>query len=215
MPGDDSRLQGFQRGGASGDAFRYVRSNENQELLTAQGLPPFTELSRLNYGWQVMDTSATAAVVVRPSTVAGLTLFNPAAATVNFVIDRVGAFNLVTTDAVHAWGLWGCLHPSMTAPTADITAIKGYSGRTYAGGAIVDTGATVVDDGWFILSTAGVVGNPGTVTPGNSLVFDTGGRFIVPPGGGFSINVVASLVGDTFTHMISWWEIPTAKLTRE
>ena len=76
MPGDDSRLLAFQRGGASADAFRYLRSNEEQELLVSQGLPPYTELSRRGRGWQVMDTSATAAVVVRPSTGAGLTINN-------------------------------------------------------------------------------------------------------------------------------------------
>ena len=79
----------------------------------------------------------------------------------------------------------------------------------------MDTGATVLDSGWFILSTFGVVGNPGTTTPGNALIFDTEGRFIVRPGAGFSINVVASLVGDTFTHMISWYEVPAAYLTPE
>lgn len=215
MPGDDSRLLGFQRGGTSANTFQYIRGDGLQGLSVSQGLPDRTELSRLGYGWQVMDTTATAAVVVRPSTVAGLTLYNGLASAKNYVIDRVGAFNLVTTDAVHAWSIWGCLHPSMTAPTADITAIKSYSGLTYGGAAIVDTGATVVDDGWFILSTFGVVGNPGTVTPGNALVHDTDGRFIIPPGGGFSINVVASLVGDTFTHLISWYEIPVASLSRD
>ena len=112
------------------------------------------------------------------------------------------------TDTIAGWSVWGCIHPAgMTAPTADITAIKSYNAGTYAGSAIVDTGATVVDDGWFILSTFGVIGNPGTTTPGNALVFDTGGRFIIPPTGGFSINVVASVVGSTFTHLISFFEV--------
>src|SRR3990167_9827843 len=134
MPGDDSRLQAFQRGGASDSTFRYVRSNEDQELLTAQGLPPYTELSRRGRGWQVMDTTATAAVVVRPSTVAGLTIYNgeTGATARSYVIDRVGAFNLVTTDTIAGWSVWGCIHPAgMTAPTADITAIKSYNACTY------------------------------------------------------------------------------------
>ena len=214
MP-EESRLYASVRGGANDGEQRFIEANQSRELLVAQGFPRYTELSRRGYGWQVMDTSATAAVVVRPSTVAGLTLWNGEAASTGkvYVIDRVGAFNLVTTDAVHAWSLWGCLHPSMVAPTADITAIKGYAGGTYSGLASVDTGATVLDSGWFILSTFGVVGNPGTTTPGNALVFDTDGRFIVKPGAGFSINVVASLTGDTFTHMISWFEVPPGFLT--
>lgn len=209
MPGDDSRLLAFQRGGASADAFRYLRSNEEQELLVSQGLPPYTELSRRGRGWQVMDTSATAAVVVRPSTVAGLTIYNgeTGATARSYVIDRAWAFNLVTTDAVHTFSVWGCLHPAgFTAPTADITAIKSMNGGTYAGSAIVDTGATVTDNGWFPLVGA-PIGNPGTVTPGTAAVAEIAGRIIVPPTGAFSINVVASLVGDTFTHGFSWYEV--------
>lgn len=203
-----------QRGGALDDQAVGPVINAARETIVAGGFPSRTELSRLGYGWQVMDTTATAAVVVRPSTVAGLTLYNGSGASSPkvYVIDRIGAFNLVTTDAIEAWSVWGCLHPSMSAPTADITAIKSYSGLTYAGAAVVDTGATVTDNGWFILSTNGVVGNSSTTTPGNALVFDTEGRFLVPPGGGFSINCVASVVGATFTHMISWYEIPTSLL---
>jgi len=209
MAGDDSRLLGFQRGGASDSAFRYIRSNQEQELLTAQGLPPYTELSRRGRGWQVMDTTATAAVVVRPSTVAGLTLYNgeTGATAKSYVIDRVFAFNLVTTDAVADWSVWACIHPAgMTAPTADITAIKGMNGGTYAGAAIVDTGATVNDNGWFPVGT-GHVGNPGTVTPGTAIAIPIEGRLIVPPTGGISINVVASLVTWTFTHGFAWYEV--------
>jgi len=206
-------LQARVRGGALDGNDSWIGSDGLHGLHVAQLLPPRTELSRLGYGWQVMNTSALAAVVVRPSTVAGLTLYNGSSDKV-YVIDRVGAFNLVTTDAVHDWSLWGCVHQSMTAPTADITAIKGYAGGTYEGDAIVDTGATVVDNGWFIMDTAGSkVGNPGTTTPGTAIVCDTDGRFLVPSGGGFSVNVVASLVGDTFTHMISWYEIPSNVFT--
>lgn len=198
-----------QGGSADGSAFG-LRINQYNHLLTAAGFPPYAEMSRRGFGYQVMDTSATAAVVVRPSTTAGLTLWN-GDPTKSYIIDRVGAFNLVNTDAVEDWSVWGCVHPvGMTEPTADITAIKSYNGArsSYPGHAVVDTGATVVDNGWFILdSTGSKVGNTSTVTPGTAVSIDTGGRFIIPPTAGFSINVVASLVGQTFTHMISWWEV--------
>jgi len=209
MPGDDSRQIGFQRGGTSANTFQYLRSNSEQELIVAQGLPPYAELSRRGLGYQVMDTSAIAALVVRPSTVAGLTLYNGATGSTakSYVIDRVGAFNLVSTDAIAGWSVWGCVHPAgFTAPTADITAIKSMNGGTYAGAAIVDTGATVTDNGWFPI-VAGPIGNPGGVTPGPAVVASLDGRIIVPPTGAFSINVVASLATWTFTHFISWYEI--------
>jgi hypothetical protein len=209
MPGDDSRLLGFQRGGASNEAFRYIRSNEEQELLTAQGLPPYTELSRRGRGWQVMNTSAIAGLVVRPSTVANLTLYNgeTGATARSYVIDRAWAFNLVTTAAISGYSIWGCVHPAgMTAPTADITAIKGMNGGTYAGSAIVDTGATVVDDGWFPLNTGTLTGGV-TTAPSGAQVVDVGGRLIVRPTGGFSVQIVSTIVGLTFTSGFSWYEV--------
>jgi hypothetical protein len=180
-------------------------------ILVTQDLPIQTELARLDCGWQVQNTSALASLVVRPSTVAGLTLYNgEGAGGKHYVIDYASAFNLVSTDAIGAWSIWGCLHPAgMTAPTADITAIKSYSAKSaYGGAAIVDTGATVVDNGWFILSNSGnTIGNPGGVTPGTALNFPLNGKFIIPPTGGFSIQVVSSLVGYTFTHGIGWYEL--------
>lgn len=203
------RLMAVRQGGSNDGEVFGLRSNESNQLLTAGGLPPYVELSRRNRGFQVMDTSATAAVVVRPSTVAGLTLWNGSSDKV-YAIDRVGAFNLVSTDAIAAWAIWGCVHPEgMTEPTADITAIKPYSGKhsSYSGAAVVDTGATVVDNGWFILQQAAAIGNPGTTTPGQALVADVEGRFLIPPTAGFSINVVASVTGYTFTHLIAWHEL--------
>ena len=186
--------------------------NYADEQIFSQGWPPYTEMTRRNKGWQVMNTSALAALVVRPSTTAMLTLYNnnTVASKIAFIIDRIFAFNLVNTDAVEDWGVWACIHPTgMTAPTADITDIKSMSGlaTAYGGGAIVDTGATVVDNGWFPVDTIGSkVGNTGTVTPGTSIAIPIEGRFVIPPTAAISVSVVASLVGQTFTTGYSWYE---------
>ena len=191
--------------------FGYVRMNEAGELLVAQGLPAYTEMSRRGIGWQVMNTSALAALVVRPSTVANLTLYNgeTGATAKSYVVDRIFAFNLVNTDAIEDWSVWATVHPSMAAPTADITAIKSMSGvAAYAGSAIVDTGATVLDSGWFPVDSIGSkVGNTSTVTPGTAVAIPIEGRLIVPPGGGISTTVVASLTGQTFTMGFAWYEV--------
>lgn len=189
-----------------------VLTYDREQLVTA-GMPPYAELTRRNVGWQVMNTSALAALVVRPSTTAMLKLHNnnSVASRIAFVIDRIFAFNLVTTDAIADWGVWACIHPTgSTAPTADITAIKSMSGKSgsYGGGAIVDTAPTVVDDGWFPVDSVGSkVGNPGGVTPGASIAIPIEGRFIIPPSAAISISVVASLVGWTFTTGFSWYEL--------
>lgn len=186
--------------------------NYADEQIFAQGWPPYTEMTRRNKGWQVMTTSAVAALVVRPSTTALFTLYNnnTAASKIAFIIDRIFAFNLVNTDAVEDWGVWAMINATgMAAPTADITAIKSMSGlaTAYGGGAICDVGATVTDNGWFPVDTIGSkVGNTSTVTPGTSIAIPIEGRFVIPPTAAISVHVVASLVGQTFTTGFSWYE---------
>lgn len=200
-------LEGIIRGGSADGQYASVKLNPQLELITAQGLPPYTEMSRRGLGWQAMNTSALAALVVRPSTVAMLTLWNgnPDAP---LIIDRAWCFNLVSTAAEARYGMWACVHPvGMTKPTADITAIKSMSGKTaYTGACVVDTGATVADDGWFPISNWGSV-EPTGVLPGGTIVTELAGRIVIPYTAGFSIQVVASVVGDTFTSGFSWYEV--------
>jgi hypothetical protein len=200
-------LEGVVRGGAANGQYRSASLNSQGELITNMGLPPYVEMTRRGLGWQVMDTSATAAVVVRPSTVAGLTLWNGDAVK-SYIIDRVFIFNLVSTAAAAYWSAWGCVHPvGMTKPTADITAIRSMSGLTaYTGAAVVDTGATVVDNGWFPLTDQGA-SEPTGVLPSGCKIAKIEGRIIIPPTAAFSINVVSSATSETFTHGFSWYEL--------
>jgi hypothetical protein len=210
MPADIAWIYASTRGGASDGAQAPLKANPQGEQLVAQGLPPYTEMTRRGLGWQVIDTSATAAVVVRPSTTAGVTLWNgeTGATGKSYIIDRAWVFNLVTTAAISGYSIWGCVHPTgMTAPTADITAIKSMSGRSsYSGNARVDTAATVVDDGWFPLNTGTLTGGV-TTAPSGTQVVALEGRIIIPPSAGFSINVVGTITGLTFTHGLSWYEL--------
>ena len=65
-------IRGARRTGSSAtnDVMAPLESNEFDELLVAQGLPPYAELVRLNAGWATMSTSAVAGLVVRPTTTA-------------------------------------------------------------------------------------------------------------------------------------------------
>ena len=174
----------------------------------AQGLPPYVVLSKEGNGWQVMATAAVAALIVRPSTVALGTLWNGEAdGGKSYIIDRIFAQQLVSATAAARWGIWACLHPiNMTAPTADITAIKSMSGKTnYGGSAKFDIGATVVNDGWFPWGDGKDVEATGTLG-GNQSSVPVGGRLIVPPSAGLSIHVVASSVDVDLCVGVSWYE---------
>lgn len=203
----------FKRRSSEGNLIeRTPLLNYSDEQLVAQGLPPYTEMTRRNLGWQVMNTSAVAALVVRPSTAANATLYNnnTSASQIALVIDRLFAFNLVTTAALSDWSLWACIHPTgRAADTADITAFKSMSGKSgsYSGAAIFDNGATVTDDGWFpVTETPNVIHGVG-VTPSHAISVPIEGRFVIPPTAAISLHVVASIVGLTFTCGFSFYEL--------
>lgn len=195
--------------GAGDDTEHSLFSDKRHNLLVAQGMPPYVEMSRVGLGVQAMNTAALAALVVRPSTVANFTIFNnePEGGK-SYVMDRAFCFNLVSTAAEARYGMWLCVHPKgLVTPTNDITARGSYVGRAnYGGRAIADTAMTVTDDGWFPWGTWAST-EPTGVLPGGVLSVEIGGRIIVPPQCGVSTQVVASAVGDTFTTGFAWYEV--------
>ena len=192
------------RGRVSGDDHQ-VEVAEDKSLFIAHSLPPYTEMARQGQGGSAMNTTALAALVVRPSTVAMATLWNgEGTGGKSYIIDRAFAHNLVGV-ANSSYGIWLCVHPAgMTKPTADITAIKGHSGKVYNGLAVFDTGATVIDNGWFPWGNSG---HAVTVTvPGGQVEILVDGRLIVPPQAGISLSVVADTTSATFTSGFAWYE---------
>ena len=166
------------------------------------------------YGFQAMATSAVAALVVRPSTVAMATIRNNSANKL-LVIDEAFAHNLVTTSAEGYGNIWLCSHPAgMDAVTNEITVRNSTNGGT-AGGSETsfDNGATVSDDGWFPWPDVAAQAEATGVLPGACTLARVNGRIIVPPTGGLSLQVVSSVVGNTFCAGFRWYEIPTTELT--
>lgn len=185
-------------------------SNEFDEQLVAQGMPPYAEMSRLGVGWSVMSVLAVAGLVVRPSTVAAFEIFNGyGAGGPSLIIDRIFTFNLVSTNVVEGFSLWAQVttpNRLAAAPTvgANVT-VRGNSGKAYGGPVLGALGTTVVDSGWFPWGNAYQKG-AGGVVPFGAISEKVEGRLIVPPGASLCLHTVASLVGETFTHGASWYE---------
>ena len=176
-----------------------------QTLIDRQG--PYGLARMAGEHESAIQTAATAALVVRPDTVAGITVWNGANnGGKSLVIDRIFTHNLVSTAVKTYFGMWYCVHLEMTKPTNDIAALRGTGdGRESDDtSVIVDVGATVLDDGWFPCGAAGAVSET-DVTPQSIAEWECNGRLIVPPRHGISVQVVSSLVGDTFTSGLSWW----------
>jgi hypothetical protein len=186
-----------------------VRDVDRPPVSPFADLPSYAQITARGVGWQAMTTTAGAALVVRPSTVALATLFNnnPVSDGVCLIIDAAFAHNLVGV-ANSSYGIWLCVHPvGMAAPTNDITvrnSLSGLSATTPASKTLLDAGATVLDDGWFPWGDAG---HAVTVTvPGGQVTAPVDGRIIVPPTAAVSMTVVADTTGATFTTGFRWYE---------
>lgn len=180
--------------------------NELAEQLVAIGLPRGVEMVRKGKAWSTMSTSAVAGLVVRPSTAAAFELWNGNnAGGPSLIIDRIFAFNLVSTNVIEGFSQWAQVTAAKSAPSSASLTIRGASGKPYNGSVINAVATTVVDSGWFPWTNAYQKG-AGGVVPFGAVIAEVDGRLIVPPQCSLCLHVVSSLVGQTFTQGASWYE---------
>ena len=191
----------------------HVESNEIKDVMVAQGLPAYTEMTRRGFGFQVIQVAATAGIKTRPSTTAAITLWNgESTGGKSYIVDRIFTHCLVSTGAEGRFMIWACIHPAgLAACTSEIaqsaTNLTGMSGRTYSGNAIVELAKACTDNGWFPVSSS-VDPEPTGVLPGAGICVPIEGRLIVPPTGAISLQVVAEATTSTFCSGLSWYEEP-------
>lgn len=183
-----------------------IALNQLGEQLMAMGLPRGVEMVRKGRAWATMSTSAVAGLVVRPSTAAAFELYNGYnTGGPSLIIDRIFAFNLVSTNVIEGFSQWAQVTAPKSAPSSASLAVRGASGKPYGGSAINAVATTVVDSGWFPWTNAYNKG-AGGVVPFGAVTAEVDGRLIVPPGCSLCLHVVSSLVGQTFTQGVSWYE---------
>ncbi|HUX03030.1 MAG TPA: hypothetical protein VMY35_18885 [Phycisphaerae bacterium] len=186
-------------------------STRTDDLLEAlyDNRGPFAYAKLAEFHESAIQTAATAALVVRPSTTAAITIWNGEnIGGKSLVMDRLFSHQLVSTASAAFCGLWYCLHLEMTKPTNDITTLRGTGdGREPVNSlVIVDVAASVLNDGWFPCG-GGLECEPTGVLPGGNLEWECNGRLIVPPHHGISLQVVSSKTSETFTSGASWWRV--------
>jgi hypothetical protein len=183
-----------------------IQLNQLAEQLVAAGLPRGVEMVRKGKAWSTMSTAAIAGLVVRPTTVAAFELFNGNnVGGPSLIIDRLFAFNLVSTNVIEGFSQWAQVTASKAAPSTASLVVRGASGKPYNGSAINAVGTTVVDSGWFPWTAAYQKG-AGGVVPFGAVIAEVDGRLIVPPQCSLCLHVVSSLVGQTFTQGAAWYE---------
>ncbi len=208
-----TQFQGLRRTGAAGvggTPSGIVNTNEYDEQLVSQAMPPYSEMTRLGQGYSAMAVLAVAALVIRPTTVAAFEIWNGYnAGGPSLIIDRLFSHELVTSTTGLGGGanIWAQVTAAKTGPSAGANVIvRGNSGKAYGGSVVCGLGTTVVDSGWFPWGTAVKKESAGAVVPGGAVFVPVEGRLIVPPQSSLCLHVVSGYVGDTFCSGAGWYE---------
>ena len=197
-------IKGLVRAGA--DVERRLELSEYGDLLVAKGLPDYTDLTRRGLGYGTMATAAVAGLVVRPTTIAALEIFNNSEVE-SLIVDRIFTQNLVSTNVIESFILYAMVTRPKAAPTDAALAINSLSGKAAATRDVLTAASTtVVDNGWFPWGESFTKG-AGGVVPHGGIVAEIRGRLIVPPQSALCLHVLASLVGQTFTSGATWYKL--------
>lgn len=136
--------------------------NSRGDQIVSQGLPELTEIVRLGDSWQIASIGAgQAALTVRPTTVAGLTIVNGEPANgKTLIVDSFGSWEeVVDATQTDVTALFAMMNKRTSTAPSGGTAEAGFaslSARKAFDAAITALrGATVVNDGWFPHSTEG------------------------------------------------------------
>ena len=211
-------IQGLIRG--SVDSLRQFVCGPQGDVKASQFLPEYAQLVAEGVVWRSQEASATASVTALPTDAGLYTLGNNEPDDGKwYVLLAVTAFNSANAAAFDSFGLAACVSqlPAVTggisttlAQDVAKTTIKnlaGVRGGGYSGRAILDTGVTIVDDGWFPIS-----GNSGSTainsSKGVTMWHWLHGVVILPPKTLISIVGTATDTGNTTRKGFVWAEIP-------
>ena len=205
------------RGGASSGSPVLLDANEKRELLIAQGMPPYAEMTRKGEGWSVQTATLFAPLVAIPTTAAALEIYNNHS-TASLIVDTLFASQVMATAVVQTFAIYACVSTRKAAPTNTALDLFSSNGRakittTASGEVITGIGTTVVANGWrpwgppqaWALAAA---------TPGNSWHVPIDGRLIVPPGAALLLHVMGSLAtASSFQVGASWYKETVTNVT--
>lgn len=181
MPAVD--LRAYTRGGANNGDPVGIHANQSRELLVAQGLPAYAEMSRLGDGWTVQTATLFAPIAAYPSTTARLEIFNNRPGYVLVVADLFAA-QVLSTAATQTYAIGAMVTTSKAAPTNAALVIASTSGKaavttTAASDLITALDTTVVANGWRPWGAVQAWGTAAAL-PGNAWSAPVDGKLWVP-----------------------------------
>ena len=176
------KLEIFGRRRSDGEP-RPAALNDFDEQLIAQGLPPYTEMTRKGDGWTVQTATLFAPIAAYPSTLTRLELFNNNPGWALVVADLFAA-QVLSTAATQTYAIGAMVTTKKAAPTLAALDLASLSGKdkitpTANGPLIPAVDTTVVANGWRPWGNPQAWGTA-AATPGNAWSAPVDGKLIVP-----------------------------------
>lgn len=203
-------VRGLMRGVMGEGPESPIHITPGGEQIIVQGLPPEAELARQGCGWYTIGT-AVAPVAAVPTTAAHLSLYNGDTVK-SLVIAAVGGFTAASMAV--AGQITMMVRNDVPGVNAAITTsliVAGLSGKQYSGKVVSKASQT--------LAAIGAGNNVAWMPPGPSASAVTTttigvcahaecfGRWIVPPGGFFSLATLAQTAAGTVQPYAYFYEV--------
>lgn len=190
--------------------------NGRGDQSIAQGVPERTELVRMGRSWDVSipTASAIAPVAAWPTTACALELYNgeTGAGGLIYVIDRLWLAQITSTTAAQINGPIIQVVPNappLTAPTNNTALLfNSLSGNrtNYNGRALVALATTIATASKW-QPVGNWIYNGSTTNLMSSMEAQLSGRYLVPPGAAFCMDVVGNAATGTFIGGIDFHEV--------
>ena len=198
-----------------------LKVSKKGDLFTQKRIPDYASAVLAGKVIEALDTTTTVALVARPTTLASLTLQNPASSGKIYVVYGLLAYTDVVAATLGTVTVWHCAHKlAIAALTRELVLVGTGAGTgnvlkagvsSYGGQAIIARGETVVDDGWTPTPLT-VVSNIAT-TNFQSNAAGLIVPVVIPPSFHYSLQTTATVVTFETALGFIWGEFDEDELT--
>ncbi len=192
----------------TGSEIDFAAGPRGDQFIT-QMIPSLAPLVAAKRVFVAKEASTTTCATAMPTTTSGLAMQNPMGSGRIYVVLAVFGENDVNAASEESFGIAHCPQKlAAAAMTRDITIINSYlcGSGAHDSLAILDAGATVVDDGWTVI---------GSESAENSKASAAWGQLYVPlpvpvvivPGGSYGLEAISTSATTEVALGIVWAEL--------
>lgn len=206
------------RGGTQNGQETLTDANQSGQLVTADGMPPYTEASRRFAYLQVQTATLLAPLTAVPTVTAALELWVNTGSQRSMVVESLFADQILSTAAAQEYAIYACVSVAKAVPSLTALAITSVNGDhaaltpTVGSEVVTGVGTTVVANGWRPYGPPHG-GALAAATPMGSWEAPIAGRLIVRPGRSLQIHVVGSIAtASSFQVGAQFYMVPNTEL---